>query len=156
MHLKVMILLGRAAEKKSTRRRTTNDFYFTEIDFFETRNQLNDATKHFVSYKQSCDKIKSIGGHKVLPDNRTNDNAHWTVVKSDAKNDDAFCLAQSEEIGSMEEKIIPMKRDNDPDKFSAENDFNSSFWSLWPTTNENDLMKLNEAIITDNDNRKQN
>ena len=47
-----------------------------------------------------------------------------------------------------------MKRDEDLENFSAENNFNSRFWSIWPSTIEDDLTKLNEAITTDNENRK--
>ena len=39
-----------------------NDFCFTVDDFIESLNNMNDATKHRINYKNTWDQIKALDG----------------------------------------------------------------------------------------------
>lgn len=133
-----------------------NDFCFTEADFLETRNQMNDATRHHGSYHAAWDRIQSLEGQVVETTNSKFGNMKWTVVKSDSITDDVFKIRRKEEVRSLEENILPMREEDDTNTFTDQTDFNASFWCMWPTSIEDDLDKLNEAIVLDNENRRQN
>ena len=76
----------------------------------------------------------------------------WTVVKSDSIADGVFKIRRKEEVRSLEENILPMREEDNTNTFTDQTDFNASFWCMWPKSIEDDLDKLNEAIVLDNGN----
>ena len=77
-------------------------------------------------------------------------NCIWTVIEE--CNEDIF-----EEVREKEEKLYETKNfynivDNNDVK---EEDYNKSFWFLWPETVDNDLNKLNGIVDKDNIQRKE-
>ena len=69
---------------------SNNDFCSTDTVFLETRNQINDATRHHGSYQEAWDKIKSLEGNEVPTKHKKRGKVNWTVVKSDEITTDIF------------------------------------------------------------------
>ena len=133
-----------------------NDFCFTEADFLETRNQMNDATRHQGSYNEAWDIIRNLVGEEIQTTSTKYGNLKWKVVPSTSILDDEFEMTRKEESQSLKERIVPLKSAVDRNKFGDENDFNATFWSLWPTSVDEDVENLNEIISLDNVRRKEN
>ena len=128
-----------------------NDFCFTEADYLETRKQMNDATRHHQgSYHDAWTAIKALEGYKLVTTSTKMGSLKWTVVSSESVVEDEFVEVRKNELRSIHEKVVPMISDEDLDKFTCENDFNAAFWSMWPTTIDDDVKKLNDIISTDN------
>ena len=133
-----------------------NDFCFTEADFLETRNQMNDATRHQGTFHEAWSAIRALEGREVMTTSSKFGDLIWTVVPSTSLNEDKFAEIRQNELRSMKEKVIPIRTDDDSNKFTSESDFNAAFWSLWPVTIDEDVLKLNEIIVRDNRKRKEN
>lgn len=133
-----------------------NDFCFTEADFLETRNQMNDATRHQGSHNEAWDTIRSLVGTEVQTTSSKYGNLKWVVVPSTSISDDEFETIRKAELQCLKEKVVPLKSLVDRNKFGDENDFNATFWSLWATSVDDDVEKLNDIITLDNVRRKEN
>ena len=133
-----------------------NDFCFTEADFLETRNQMNDATRHQGSHNEAWDTIRSLVGTEVQTTSSKHGNLKWVVVPSTSISDDEFETIRKAELQCLKEKVVPLKSLVDRNKFGDENDFNATFWSLWATSVDDDVEKLNNIISLDNVWRKEN
>ena len=66
-----------------------NDFCFTEDDFIDSVNNINDATRHRSNYNSIWDQIKALDGVEYISgDNHKDGPITWKVIYS--CNDDAF------------------------------------------------------------------
>ena len=127
-----------------------NDFCFTEADFIETRTAMNDAMRHQGTHTTTWTAIKALKGEVVETRNAEYGNCIWTVIEE--CNEDIF-----EEVREKEETLYQTKNyynivDNND---VTEEDYNKSFWFLWPETVDTDLNKLNGIVDSDNMRRKE-
>ena len=66
-----------------------NDFCFTEDDFIDSVNNINDATRHRSNYNSIWDQIKALDGVEYISGDNHKDGAiTWKVIYS--CNDGAF------------------------------------------------------------------
>ena len=112
---------------------------------------MNDATRHHGTYNDTWTAIKAMKGEVVETSNAEYGDCNWTVI--DESNNDYF-----EKIREEEEKLYQTKDfisiiDN-VDNVNEDN-YNKSFWYLWPETVDRDLEKLNGIVDNDNMKRKE-
>ena len=126
-----------------------NDFCFTEDDFIETRQQMNDAVRHQGTYMDAWSKIKALENHELTVTSAKDGALKWKVVPNVVHDD-------FEQIRNEEENYIQSKNSVyiDESKFSTDNFF-TGFWELWPKDIDDELARLNEIILFDNIKRKE-
>ena len=112
---------------------------------------MNDATRHQGTYNNTWTAIKAMKGEVVETRNVEYGDCTQTVI--DESKDDDF-----EKIREKEEKLYQTKdfisiTDN-VDNVNEDN-YNKSFWYLWPETVDRDLEKLNGTVDNDNMKRKE-
>ena len=129
-----------------------NDFCFTTEDFIETRNNVNDATRHQGTYVAAWKKIKELEGHEETCTNAKDGSVVWKVVPSHSVTQDDFEGIRKDEEASVAAMDLPVV---DADRHNDKDDCSKSFWALWPTDIDNDIIKLNDAIKKDNIKRKE-
>jgi len=126
-----------------------NDFCFTEDDFIETRQQMNDAVRHQGTYMDAWSKIKALENHELTVTSSKGGALKWKVVPSVVHDD-------FEVVRQEEEKYIQSKQSVyiDESKFSPDN-FYTGFCELWPKDIDDELTRLNRIIQLDNIKRKE-
>ena len=129
-----------------------NDFCFTAEDFLESRNKVNDATRHQGTYAAAWKVINELEGHEEICTNRKDGSVVWKVVPSHSVTRDDFAEVREKEEASMAAMHLPVK---DAANYIDKDDSSKSFWSLWPADIDEDLKKLNESIKIDNVIRKE-
>jgi len=127
-----------------------NDFCFTEADFIETRNAMNNVMRHQGTHTTTWTAINALKGEVVETRNAEYGNYIWTVIEE--CNEDIF-----EEVREKEEALYQTKNfyniiDNNNVK---DEDYNKLFTFLWPETGDKDLEKLNGIVDNDNIRRKE-
>ena len=79
-----------------------NDFCFTEDDFIETRQQMNDAVRHQGTYMDAWSKIKALENHEFTVTSAKDGALKWKVVPNVVHDD-------FEQIRNKEENYIQSK-----------------------------------------------
>jgi len=129
-----------------------NDFCFTAEDFIETRNNVNNATRHQGTYAAEWKIINELEGHKETCINRKDGTVVWKVVPSHSVTRDDFSEVREEEEASMAAINL---RVADVETYIEKDDCSKILWDLWPTDIDEDINKLNDAIKIDNLKRKE-
>jgi len=123
-----------------------NNFCFTAEDFIETRNNVNDATRHQGTYASAWKTINELKGHEETCMNRKDGTVVWKVVPSHSVTRDDFSEVREEEEASMAEMNLPIA---DVENYIDKDDCSKSLWVLWPTDINEDINKLNDTIKID-------
>ena len=116
-----------------------NDFCFTEDDFVRVRQEHNDATRHQGIYNDTWDKIQELVGHEEVCTNLADGSVTWKVVPN-VYDDELKDVRKHEEYLFSDVKYNTFKND------TYGWDYNKSFWALWPSTINNDVLLLEEVI----------
>ena len=132
-----------------------NDFCYTEEDFMESRQMMNDATRHHGTYLHSWNTIKSLVGQTVVTNSSTHGSLTWTVVGS-VVDDDFKDIRQQEVEYSQTSKRPHTVSDEASQCFDKDDSYADAFWKLWPCDIESEIAKLNNIIERDNIKRKEN
>ena len=90
--------------------------------------------------------IKEFEGHVETCTNRKDETIVWKVVPSHSVTEDDFEKIRKNEKASVTEVKLPV---GDADKHNNKDDCSKSFWALWPTDIDEDIIKLNDAIKLD-------
>ena len=134
-----------------------NDFCFTEDDFIDSVNNINDATRHRSNYNSIWDQIKALDGVEyVSGDNHKDGPITWKVIS--ACNDDAFGETRKEELKSIADIIqLDSESGDEDDRENKDNndDYDKIFWRLWPETLEQEIEKMNASIEAANNDAKE-
>ena len=128
-----------------------NDFCFTEEDFLEQRNDMNDATRHQGTYQGVWSEIRAMVGEEVETKSSKDGNIVWKIVES--VTDDDFNEIRKKEEAHIQKSYYSVY--DELEEFSEE-DYNKSFWSIWPADPKDDIKKMNAIIEYENIGRKEN
>jgi len=129
-----------------------NDFCFTAEDFIETRNNVNDNTRHQSTYAAAWKTINELEGHEENCINSKDGTVVWKVVHSHSVTRDDFSEVREEEESSMAAMNLSVP---DVENYIDKDDGSKSLWALWPTDIDKGINKLNDAIKIDNLKRKE-
>ena len=104
-----------------------NDFYFTEDDFIESINNINDATRHRGNYYFTWNKIKDFESDEYISNIAHKDGPiTWKVVLGCDK--DMFEGQRKEELKNIDDLFSPIL--DEKGKYILNNDYSTTFWKL--------------------------
>ena len=83
-----------------------NDFCFTEDDFIETRQQMNDAIRHQGTYMDAWTKIKALENHELTVISAKGGALKWKVVPNVVHDDFEVIQKEGRKIYSVKEKCL--------------------------------------------------
>lgn len=129
---------------------------FTEADFLESQNMNNESMRHMSTYHDAWRKIKELKGTEVVCNSASRNvdgQVVWKVIEE--VKDDAFKQIRDSELKLFSKKNVDWLDNNGSNNIDeARSDYNNAFWRLWPSTIQDDLEKLDSAIIKENLERK--
>ena len=126
-----------------------NDFCFDEEDVIQFRNNANDATRHQGIYTQAWEEIKALEGTVVQCKSSKDGTVDWTVVEK--LTDGEFTEVRIHEEELFHKKYFSSVNDSG---VTDEGNYNDIFCDLWPNQIDNDISKINAAILKENAVRK--
>ena len=129
---------------------------FTESDFLETQNMHNESMKHVSTYNEAWRQIREMKGKEIVCESgkkNKDGKVVWKIVED--VDEDVFREIREYEVGLFDKKNVPLfVNDSIDPTLEGGDDYNNTFWRLWPASIDNDLDRLNEAIRKDNVERK--
>jgi len=129
-----------------------NDFCFTAEDFIETRNNVNDDTRHQGTYVAAWKTINELEGHEETCMNRKGGTVVWKVVTSHSVTRYDYSEVREEKEASMSVMNLPVA---DVEYYIDKDACSKILWYLWPTDIDEDINTLNDEIKIDNLKRKE-
>ena len=124
-----------------------NDFCFTEDDFIESINNINDATRHRDNYNFTWNKIRDLEGVEYISNiDHKNGPITWKVVPG--CDEGVFEDQHKEEMKKIDDLFSPIL--DEEGECNLNNDYSTIFFKSWPKEIETELEKLNSAIVDAN------
>ena len=119
-----------------------NDFCYGEEDFLS--EERRETKRHWDRSREAWEEIRSLKGHEELVESSKDGKVIWRVV--DNVDVDDLKEIKEREMSSLKE--ISFVRGGQRRRIEL-------FWSLWPTNIDDDVEKLNEALVSYNRERKE-
>ena len=124
-----------------------NDFCFTEDDFIESINNINDATRHRDNYNFTWNKIRDLEGVEYISNiDHKEGPITWKVVPG--CDEGVFEDQHKEEMKKIDDLFSSIL--DEEGECNLNNDYSTTFFKLSPKEIETELEKLNSAIVDAN------
>ena len=133
-----------------------NDFCFTEEDFVEARNEINEATRHQGSCAEAWRQIRELEGEEVSIESSKDGKIVWKVVGSESITEDYFKEIRANQEQEHEIQCPAISRTDQLQEWLEDvSDRTKAFWELFPGDIDKEIDVINKTIALENKKRKE-